>query len=521
MKTGTIVFFSAIVINGFVAHQVQNETAINSAIPFIALSFVEYIIWYLFIKEFRVINDRMYFYRSSAMGSYPNFFGQTEGNRWTSSFIVKNALKKGNLFLDQFRFDLSVKKRFKFFSYTKMYSDFDCYITPYDLTQGGGIVFGGMGSGKTEFYHSIISQNVFERILAYTNKGDFVQKHYRQHKDIILNPYDARSHMWNPFEEAETSPFVIGVFMTNLFNAIAGDQKDFFSAGSQDRYMQLFNHIQFNNPLLSAKEKFDLFIKSLKEYFEAPQTQSRTSEADIVSTMKLSFEFLDYMNFCIQNGSPTFTINNYLKHKKCRLFLLAREDQKSKLTPFFSAFIAAFTSVMLSQEDQKESFTLFALDEYLTFARNMDDDTLEGLHTGIRSKGGALLPGVQFFPENHSANGLTQRILNSARYWFLFQGIDEYTLDKINNTIGIVRYKKEQFKDKHSDRFDSKDYATEESSLLNKSMFQSLAQKFEHITFLPGKKLLYKGYTPKLDLKNKNEPFIQSDNIAKFYQRKS
>ncbi|WP_263832871.1 type IV secretion system DNA-binding domain-containing protein [Sulfurospirillum oryzae] len=519
MRIETATFLILIAANTIISYQVQKELGIHKALIFTILSFFEYIIWHMFIREYSKINDRLFDVKSWLMGSYANFYGQSEGNRWTPSWLVKQKMKNGDLFIDKFRFDGSVLRNFKFFSFKKWFNNFDCYMIPSDLKKGG-IVFGSMGAGKTELFHSILSQPEFDRKFIYDSKGDFTQKHYRSNRDIILNPYDARGHVWNPFEEANTSPFVVGIFMTNLFNAIAGDKKDFFSAGSQDRYMELFNSIQYMDSKLTAKQKFDLFIKLLKEYFEAPQTQSRTSEADIASTMKLSFEFFDYMNFCIQNGSPTFTIHNYLSQKNCDLFLLSRDDQKSKLTAFFTGFLAAFVAVMLSQED-RDSLTLLALDEYLSFVRNMDSETIESLHVRIRSKGGCLLPGVQFFPDDHLSDGLTQKILNSTTYWFLFQGIDEYTLNKIGSTVGKVRYKKEQAKDIRAERFANKDYSIEESDLLNISIFHSLGEKYEHITFIPSRKILYKGYTPQVKLKNRNESFIQSENIAKFYQQKS
>lgn len=501
----------------------QKNLPIPGGAVFILLCIAEYLAWAFIFKMQESINGRIFDDKAWVMGSYPNYYEQTEGNRWTASQRVKEIMSKGELFLDKFRFDDSVLYRLStVYGFEKRFSNFECYTDPTDFTQSG-IIFGGMGSGKTEFYHSIIAQDKFDRVIAYDTKGDLVQKHYSLLKDIILNPYDQRSHIWNPFEEAKTSPFVAEIFLTNLFNALSGTQKDFFSASSKQRYMKLFNDILYNNSELSSNEQFDLFIQQLKEYFEENKNHERRSEADVASTMHLTFEFFDYMNFCIQNGSPTFTIKEYLSRKSCKLFLLSRDDQRSKLTPFFTGFLAALTAVMLSQEDQKTSLTLFALDEYLSFAQNLDSETIEGLHTRIRSKGGCLLPGVQYFPEQSnkadSAQGITQKMLNSAAYWFLFQGVDEYTLKKINNTIGKVRYKKEQIRDQlTADPLNHKNYQIEEADLLNTSLFQSLGQNYEHITFVPSKRILYKGYTPRAELPNKKANYVQSENIERYYQ---
>jgi|GEM_PF-1317842 len=501
----------------------QKNLPIPGGAVFVLLCIVEYLVWAFIFKRQESINGRIFDDKAWVMGSYPNYYEQTEGNRWTTSQRVKEIMFKGELFLDKFRFDDSVLYRLStVYGLEKRFSNFECYTDPTDFTQSG-IIFGGMGSGKTEFYHSIIAQDKFDRVIAYDTKGDLVQKHYSSLKDIILNPYDQRSHIWNPFEEAKTSPFVAEIFLTNLFNALSGTQKDFFNASAKQRYMKLFNDILYNHSELSSNEQFDLFIQQLKEYFDVNQSHDRRSEADVASTMHLTFEFFDYMNFCIQNGSPTFTIKEYLSRKSCKLFLLSRDDQRSKLTPFFTGFLAALTAVMLSQEDQKTSLTLFALDEYLSFAQNLDSETIEGLHTRIRSKGGCLLPGVQYFPEqsskSDSAQGITQKMLNSAAYWFLFQGVDEYTLKKINNTIGKVRYRKEQIREQlTADPLNRKNYQIEEADLLNTSLFQSLGQNYEHITFVPSKRILYKGYTPRAELPSKKANYVQSENIEKYYR---
>lgn len=97
--------------------------------------------------------------------------------------------------------------------------------------------------------------------------------------------------------------------------------------------------------------------------------------------------------------------------------------------------------------------------------------------------------------------------------------MDEYTLKKINNTIGKVRYRKEQIREQlTADPLNRKNYQIEESDLLNTSLFQSLGQNYEHITFVPSKRILYKGYTPKAELPSKKANYIQSENIEKYYR---
>ena len=510
MKFDFSVMLVLAVANYAAGYGLNERFSINIVAVVLGLFFIEYYIYLYLFKQYKKVNDRMYYFGAWEMGSYPNFYAQTEGNRWTKSIIVKREMKNGDLFLDNFRFDWSVKKFFKMFSLKKRFENFECRANSQDFIKSA-VVIGAMGSGKTEFYNSIISQNRFNRYLINDIKGDFTQKFYNPRKDIILNPYDRRGSIWNPFEEAKESDFVVEVFLENLFNSIAGDKKDFFSASTKDRYMSLFNEINYKKTSLSSSEKLNMYVEELNKYFNEARVSGRTSEADVASTMKLVFEFFEYLNFCVQSGVRTFTIKEFLASDNKKLFLLLREDQKSKLIPFFTGFLAAFVAILLSQKDNKENLTGLILDEYLSFAKSFDENTLEHLHTQIRSKGGCLISGIQFLPEKDNKK-IAQNILNSARYWFLFEIIDNFTLRKINETIGKVRYKKESIDRRH------KSYKIEESELINTAIMQSLGKRFEHITFIPSKKILYKGYTPLVKLKNKNENFMKSENIREFYR---
>jgi hypothetical protein len=493
------------------------------------LVFIEYAAYRLFFVGFIKRNDRIFPLGAWNAGSYANFENQTEGHRWIRSSLVKSVMKKGDLIVDKFRFDSSIKNTFSFYSLASLFENFNCRIDAKDLIKSA-IIFGQMGSGKSEFYYHIMEQDVFNRSLIYDSKGDFIQMFYDPKRDIVLNPYDARSKMWNPFEEAGYSEQIIDVFFENLMTALQGSKKDFFSASAKDRYFEFFNTVNFSKETrdFDPKRKLQIFIDYLKEYFEAVSGSDRGSEKDVVSTMKLSFPFFKYLNFCInEKGVETFTITEFLKSKRTKLFMLDREEYRGALVPFFTAFLAAFSAILLSKDDDKEDLTGLILDEYLSFASNMTDRVVEALHTRIRSKGGCLLPGIQYLPSGSgegSNEQLTQKLLNSATYWFIFQGIDDYTLERMSRTIGRVRYQKTD--NNSGNEFLSKKQGTGQSqtveeNLVNSSIIQSLGEGYEHITFIPSKKLLYKGYTPQAKVKKSGKDFIRSKNFAEFHMQEA
>ncbi|WP_420024769.1 type IV secretion system DNA-binding domain-containing protein (plasmid) [Cereibacter azotoformans] len=67
-------------------------------------------------------------------------------------------------------------------------------------------IFGTVGVGKTnaikELLTTIRAQN--GRAIIYDRMGGLVRDFYDPATDIIINPFDARSHIWSPFGEAST-----------------------------------------------------------------------------------------------------------------------------------------------------------------------------------------------------------------------------------------------------------------------------------------------------------------------------
>ncbi|EEW2237428.1 DUF87 domain-containing protein [Escherichia coli] len=70
------------------------------------------------------------------------------------------------------------------------------------------LISGTTGAGKsTALIHLLKAIRARgERAIVYDKKGEFVEMFYRNDVDHILNPADARSHQWTPWEEM-SSPF--------------------------------------------------------------------------------------------------------------------------------------------------------------------------------------------------------------------------------------------------------------------------------------------------------------------------
>ena len=76
---------------------------------------------------------------------------------------------------------------------------------PAKLENRGFFVFGSPGSGKTQAIAqmtAILRQRTDFRAIIFDREGEMLEKFYDAKRDIIFNPFDARSVHWSHIHEA-------------------------------------------------------------------------------------------------------------------------------------------------------------------------------------------------------------------------------------------------------------------------------------------------------------------------------
>jgi len=422
---------------------------------------------------------------------------------------------KNRVFVDVFRMDKEFRSKSRIPHFlVNRYQNFEVGFDPLKMTEAL-LLIGKMGSGKTEILFNFLNQDFYNRAIIHQVKsGDFVAPYYREGFDIILNPYDLRGQLWDVMSEDEG---IIKTFFQNYMNAIMGDKKDFFSAAANRLYNEAMTKIKIRYENESSSVKWHLFIKAIKDLFVEMETGDQNSNKDVGSTMQQVIESLEIMAWQMQDPrQKKFTIKEFFAKKdRCKLILDNNAEYEQALTPLFSAFLACLTQVQLAQPDTKQDFTLYAIDEYLSLAKTMDESSKKRLHTLIRSKGGILMAFIQYVPKDNQS--LQQLLTSSAYAWFIFSVIEEQTIELIKKTISQVEY---VFTDENRNSKGSS-YSTKEAKrdVLSNDILNSLAKEYAHIVYLPNEKLLFKGYTPQAYVPKRNEYIIKRD-LKPFYAMK-
>lgn len=448
-------------------------------------------------------------YTKSNWGSSLNFTNIIRGLRWSTPSQIKNFSKKQKsdpVFIDDFAMFSETKQKLR----KSKTPTISVHVDRLSFTKTV-VALGGMGSGKTQFFFSILLQNAFNRAILHDFKGDFVAYLYDSRKDFILNLFDRRHANWSIFEELKDNAQVAIAFISALvFSASGKDAKvDVWVSSASDLIKQWLFDAHFEATDASDVQKWQSFF-SKKAAYEAASQNDKT-KASVLLSAKLCLEIFELIAH--HANKPAFTIKQFLNKQDTKLFLLNNQAYSAALDPYFSAFVTAFVSVQLGRPDTKTDLTLYLLDEYYSF--HLKDETERALLTAIRSKGGCCMLGMQYQRLDDRSK---QQLLDSSRFALVcFNLNDGATIDHLcQNIFGSV-----EFQSKKVSKNGKQTTVTTENHkqlFITPSQLQTMPP-YHHLTYIPSEKIMYLGYTPAPQLFKAHPEFAPIDQND-FYLKK-
>jgi type IV secretory pathway TraG/TraD family ATPase VirD4 len=301
--------------------------------------------------------------------------------------------------------DFTIDERFHLAKNSDIPERSICF-SPLDMTKTI-LVLGKMGSGKTVFLSNILIQDwAYYRAVIHDLKGEYVEKFYREGKDIIFNVYDERSYLWDVWGDVKRNPALIKSIATAIATAISKDEDFWVSAAAKllsDAMLYALQTGKGWNGVLDV-------IASARAKAEENNDKTMLSVLATVQVVEDVFELMAYLE---TKEIERFSIYDFLERKeKQKLFLLNTPAYQKSLSPLFSAFLSALIQILLSRPDTKEDFTMIMLDEFLSLKLPKEDAT--ALFTAIRSKGGQLIIGSQYLPTDYKDGWKLQLMLSQG-----------------------------------------------------------------------------------------------------------
>ena len=264
------------------------------------------------------------------------------------------------------------------------------------------LICGTTGSGKTNALRQLMKQiqKRGDRAIVVDTTGDFVGKFFREEKDILFNPYDARSERWHPWCEC-SKDYEYEHLVNSLIPKSDSRYDDFFpEAGRAVILASLMKYKKEGKTDIESLVR-NLLRKSINEiYDDLKETDARIyvdpqGEKTTVSIRATIANCIRHFGV-LKNTSSPFSISDWVLSEENSdewLFLACQTGQRKALNSLMSVwFSIALNAVKQRSPDQSKSKIWLIIDELHALQKL---EYLEESLAELRKYGGAIVLATQ------------------------------------------------------------------------------------------------------------------------------
>jgi type IV conjugative transfer system coupling protein TraD len=274
---------------------------------------------------------------------------------------------------------------------------------PYPLgtEQEHTLTVGSPGSGKSQALHDLLEsiRARGDRAVVYDPELEYTKHHFVEGTDRILNPYDARSVAWSPYNDARDLPDFEKLAACIFKEPKSGDP--YWTRATRAvfvyaayRLRRLYPHATLDDLLRVFFGPMSVLTKLLQNT-PAAQHLAGGSNGRTQSIQSVLAEGVGSLVHLAGNAAD-FSLRAWVNDPSGRpgfLFLSAPETHMTSLRPLLSFWSELVVSALLSRIDDGERRTTWiVLDEFPSLGK------VESLASGperLRKYGGAVVLGMQ------------------------------------------------------------------------------------------------------------------------------
>lgn len=296
----------------------------------------------------------------------------------------------------------TLKRRIRRDNKKKLYKAYELAGIPYPFLgeTHHTMILGSTGAGKTVLISELVSQIRArgDKAIIYDVTGTFTERFYRPEKDILLNPFDVRSHGWSLLQESN-HVLEFDTIAAALIGHGKASENPFWPEGARTIIAELCKKFYLAGKF-STKEMIEqlvtLSLKELNELLSGTPASNLTSPKNAETTLGLLSTLITYVKSLqyVKETNDNFSIKKWFHDREndsC-IFLTSQSNLHSSLVPLISVMMhIAINSVMTLPKEQKNK-TWFVFDE-LASLNNLP--SLEQGLTVTRNYGGCFVIGTQ------------------------------------------------------------------------------------------------------------------------------
>ena len=307
------------------------------------------------------------------------------------------------------------------------------------------LISGTTGSGKTNAFHTLLPQirQRGDRAIVIDVEGSLVRHYYREGRDILLNPFDARSESWDLWQELESEP-LYEVFAHAVIPSSSQIRDPLWENAARKILMAALKKLkEQGNP--SPQDLYDLLVYSIPSVFETffQQTEAATfsQEKGEKFTLSVRASLEQHVNFFKylrdDQGGQKFSLRRWVQSGPADqwLFLTCRQDWMKAMRPLLSGWTELASSALMSLNPDPHRRLWFVLDELP--ALNALPCLFENM-SRARKYGGCVLAGVQNFKQLGVTYGRSEAevLLDLFNTKVFFRNGEADTADWVSRSLG-------------------------------------------------------------------------------------
>ncbi|WMT46034.1 MAG: type IV secretion system DNA-binding domain-containing protein [Acidithiobacillus caldus] len=236
------------------------------------------------------------------------------------------------------------------------------------------LAVGGMGSGKSQAILHLMdaAREAGQKAIVYDFSGEFVERYYREGKDILLNPLDARCAPWSVFADIRkaTDPAALAEFFVPDKGAKAGQDPIWDEAAKMllEDVIRIVGHRPGTRTMAEILRVLSQPMDALIPLLEGMPSAASINEKNPKGSQSVLFSLLGQPAvrfFKYLDGEGSFSIRDWVQRESedSWLIISSRADQHATIKPFASAWLQIAMMAAMELRPTTEIRTLLILDE--------------------------------------------------------------------------------------------------------------------------------------------------------------
>lgn len=302
------------------------------------------------------------------------------------------------------------------------------------------LVTGGTGSGKTNCLHHLL-KNIRKskaKAIVVDTTGGFIERYYREGKDIIMNPLDNRGVEWSPWSECHTK-FDYEDLSESLIPISHHENEAYWRTAARALLSAVMQKLEMTKRT-SDLVKWILYesLPNLCDFVEGTKAAShfdKASEKTSSSVRSVASSFTDCLEH-LQDSEDPFSIRKWVgEEDDSWLFLSCKPSERTSIAPLLSTWMSTAVKGVLELKPSRTRRLWFVLDELPTLNKVK---RLETLLTEGRKYGACAMIALQSPSQLVEIYGreASKVITGNCATKIVFAEYDAETAERISRVFG-------------------------------------------------------------------------------------